>query len=243
MHIIPVIDLLGGCAVRAYRGDRSRYQPVVSQLCSGSAPLDVASAMLAYCSADTLYLADLDAITGHPVQTDVIRTLLDGLPASTQIWLDAGFANADVALNFCRQLGKASSRLTPVFGSESLSQTSPFIQFPQALLSLDQRSGKPMGDDYWWHHAQHWPRDIIAMTLDQVGSFEGPNLAMLDRLQRLGGPSRRLVGAGGIRDDTDLHAAAATGAHAWLVASALHDRRIAPRIATSQISSLQSRNA
>jgi phosphoribosylformimino-5-aminoimidazole carboxamide ribotide isomerase len=35
-----------------------------------------------------------------------------------------------------------------------------------------------------------------------------------------------VIGAGGLRHADDLEAAAAAGADAWLVASALHDRRL-----------------
>ena len=37
------------------------------------------------------------------------------------------------------------------------------------------------------------------------------------------------IGAGGIRDEADLRLAEQAGAAAWLTASALHDRRLAPR--------------
>ena len=42
-------------------------------------------------------------------------------------------------------------------------------------------------------------------------------------------PRAMLIGAGGIRDEADLRLAAQAGAAAWLTASALHDRRLAPR--------------
>ena len=47
MRIVPVIDLLGGQAVRARRGDRANYRPVQSALVAGSDPVDVARARLA----------------------------------------------------------------------------------------------------------------------------------------------------------------------------------------------------
>ncbi|TMS57645.1 nickel transporter [Imbroritus primus] len=228
MHIIPVIDLLGGCAVHARRGQRAHYQPVASRLCDGSAPADVASAMLAYCAADTLYVADLDAIGGGPVQAAVLRTLLGTLPGIT-CWLDAGFASAAAAEATLAALGAHAPRVVPVFGSESLGHASPFARYPHAALSLDQRGGVPLGDAYWWQQASGWPRDIIAMTLDQVGAFNGPDLGMIARLRTHAGADRRIIGAGGIRDASDLQAAAAAGAHAWLVASALHELRIPPR--------------
>ena len=60
------------------------------------------------------------------------------------------------------------------------------------------------------------------MTLDRVGAGLGPDLGAFNRLRRAA-PDREWVGAGGVRNRVDLDAAAAAGASAWLVASALHD--------------------
>ena len=64
------------------------------------------------------------------------------------------------------------------------------------------------------------------MTLDRVGSAEGPDLASLAAVRAIA-PRAALIGAGGVRDLADLRAAAAAGATGWLLASALHDGRIA----------------
>jgi phosphoribosylformimino-5-aminoimidazole carboxamide ribotide isomerase len=64
------------------------------------------------------------------------------------------------------------------------------------------------------------------MTLDHVGSYAGPDLATLARLRERAPHGTQLIGAGGIRHRDDLRLAQASGAHAWLVASALHDRRL-----------------
>lgn len=228
MHIIPVIDLLDGHAVHAIRGQRESYQPVTSQLCPGSAPVDIARAMLAYCDADTLYLADLDALTGKPAQADALRTLCHALPGIT-LWLDAGFRTADDFTTLMSRVAVPEYRIVPVFGSESLAHESPFIRYPDAILSLDQRGGAPMGGDAWWRDTAQWPQRIIAMTLDRVGAFSGPDLALFGDLRSRAGDQRLLIGAGGIRHGDDLNAAAQAGAHAWLVASAIHDQRIPPR--------------
>ena len=39
-----------------------------------------------------------------------------------------------------------------------------------------------------------------------------------------------VIGAGGIRSEDDLARASAAGADAWLVASALHDGQLDPRV-------------
>jgi phosphoribosylformimino-5-aminoimidazole carboxamide ribotide isomerase len=73
-----------------------------------------------------------------------------------------------------------------------------------------------------WQAPELWPRDVIVMTLDRVGSAAGPDLLTLAEVRRCA-PAARLVGAGGIRNAGDLALARAAGAQAWLVASALHD--------------------
>ncbi len=62
MQMIPVLDLLDGHAVRAVRGERSRYRPIRSSLCATSEPIAVAQALVAATLARTLYVADLGAI-------------------------------------------------------------------------------------------------------------------------------------------------------------------------------------
>ena len=65
MLLIPVIDLMRGQVVRAVRGNRHAYRPIVSQLCAGSDPLDIARALCRHCASSRLYVADLDAQWRH----------------------------------------------------------------------------------------------------------------------------------------------------------------------------------
>lgn len=231
MQVIPVIDLMGGQAVRAVRGERSAYRPIVSSLCAGSEPLAVARALLDYCGADTLYVADLDALTGGSPQAAVLKILLDALPHIT-IWLDGGFRDGEAFDALAQRIGPAATRLTPVFASESLADADTArtcLADPQrAILSLDRRGGVPLDPAACWRTASLWPARVIVMTLERVGAFAGPDLETLAAVGR-SAPHVALIGAGGIRDESDLQAAERAGAHAWLVASALHDRRIAPR--------------
>ncbi|MCB1888931.1 MAG: nickel transporter [Rhodocyclaceae bacterium] len=228
MKLIPVMDLKAGCVVRAVQGDRERYRPIVSGLCGGHEPVTVARALLDCSGADVLYLADLDALTGGERQAVVITTLLEALP-DTRLWLDAAFRDRADWLALQAMLGGAASRVQPVYASEALSSgaalTEAFDAPASGILSLDTRGGEPLDAGGCWQRPDAWPGHVIVMTLDRVGSGGGPDLATLARIRRRR-PDVRVVGAGGIRDKADLTRAAATGAWAWLVASALHDRRI-----------------
>ena len=216
--------------MRAVRGERSAYRPVRSALCEGSEPLVVARALLDATASDTLYIADLDALTGGALQTGVLAALLAALP-HTAIWLDGGFRGADAFAALAQQLGDAAARLTPVFGSESLATAEAAwdcLADPRhAILSLDRLGKELLDPAACWTTDALWPDRLIVMSLERVGAFAGPDLETLAAIRRRA-PRIALIGAGGVRDAADLAAASAAGADAWLVASALHDRRLNP---------------
>ncbi|MEJ8850631.1 HisA/HisF-related TIM barrel protein [Variovorax rhizosphaerae] len=234
MNLIPVIDLMQGQVVRAVRGDRQSYRPIVSPLCGSSDPVTVASILCEHCATQQLYVADLDALLGRPAQAAVLRTLLQALP-SLELWLDAGFASAHAAEALRLELGDAASRVVPVFGSESLASREALAQCfgdtrsgEEGVLSLDRRDGQRLDAAGCWDAPALWPRRVIVMTLERVGAGTGPDLQTLADVRRKS-PSTFVVGAGGIRNESDLAQAREAGAGAWLVASALHDGGL-PRV-------------
>ncbi|MFT3666128.1 HisA/HisF-related TIM barrel protein [Piscinibacter sp.] len=228
MLLIPVIDLMRGHAVRALRGERASYKPVVSTLCEGSEPLAVARALCAHCASTRLYAADLDALTGGQAQVAALRRILRAMP-ELELWLDAGFADRAAAEALRERIGPGAERVVPVFASESLRSREALAACgagrEAGVLSLDRRDGRRLDAAGAWESPMLWPSRVIVMTLERVGAAAGPDLATLREVQAKS-PATRLVGAGGIRDEHDLDAARAAGAHAWLVASALHDGRL-----------------
>ncbi|WP_244828827.1 HisA/HisF-related TIM barrel protein [Caballeronia sp. TF1N1] len=229
MQVIPVLDLLDGHAVRAVRGERSGYRPIRSSLCTTSAPVDVATALIHATGSRTLYIADLGAILERGDHAPVLAAICDALGDGVSIWLDAGYAGFmpmqalfERIASFRRSSSR--SRVVPVFGTESLLDPNALEEALAAnhdpILSLDYRAGRalgstPSGSDWW-------PSRVIVMTLDQVGAFAGPDLTTFAAVKALAG-SRELIGAGGIRHRDDLVVAEHSGAAGWLVASALHD--------------------
>lgn len=230
MRLIPVIDLMRGQAVRAVRGERSTYLPLRSQLCVGAEPEVVARALLNHCQGRTLYVADLDSLQGGEVQVAVLTALMLQLPQCA-LWLDAGFADRDAADRLLAGMGDLASRVTPVYASESLRNPEALQGLFDAadaegpVLSLDRRHGVRLDAAAAWRTPAAWPRRVIVMTLERVGAGSGPDLDTLAQVQALS-PKAHLIGAGGVRCMADLLAARAAGAHAWLVASALHDGSI-----------------
>jgi phosphoribosylformimino-5-aminoimidazole carboxamide ribotide isomerase len=246
VQIIPVLDLLDRHAVRALRGERTRYRPIESILCATSEPLAVAHALLAATGSRVLYVADLGAILQQRDHADVLAALcrsLDETCPGTAIWLDGGytgFASMRAMFERIERIWHPSpanttcrTALVPVFGTESLCDAAAVREAQAAglepVLSLDHRAGHLLSTSGFItaEHAstQWWPSRVIAMTLDQVGAYEGPDLHTLAAIRERAA-DRTLIGAGGIRNSADLVAAAASGADAWLVASALHDRQL-----------------
>ena len=242
MLVIPVLDLLDGQAVRAVRGRRDDYRPIRSPLAATSEPLALAPALVAASAAHTLYIADLDAILSRGDHVPTLAALRAALPG-VEIWLDAGFADyASMHAMFARidEADATSSgtapraQLIPVFGTETLREPTALAAARAdglaPILSLDYRAGDLVAATARTRDLERdvdsWPARVIAMTLDQVGSYIGPDLDTFERVRAAAPGTTTVIGAGGIRDRSDLAAAAQSGAHAWLIASALHDGRL-----------------
>jgi phosphoribosylformimino-5-aminoimidazole carboxamide ribotide isomerase len=234
MRVIPVIDLKGGVAVHAVRGDRERYRPLRSRIAAGPYPLDVARAVRERFGLDELYVADLDAIAGGPGNGDVVAALA----REAHLMVDAGAVEpAAVA----RLLGLGAARV--VVGTESLPGAEAFArlrsELPDAplVLSLDLRGGQVLSPDpalaaldpagALARLADAGAEDAIVLDLARVGSGEGPDVALLGDL-RARVPGVALLAGGGVRHAGDLRALAGAGAVGALVATALHGGAIAP---------------
>src|SRR5258706_2144681 len=177
VQLIPVVDLLGGCVVRAVRGERASYRPVVSALCPTAEPIAVARTLLDYCRSAILYVADLDGLTNGVAQHALLAELCRALPA-TEIWLDAGFARfADAQALLARLAG---ARVTAILASEALVDTQQLKAAGRSaapwIASLDRKGGHMLDRADCWQRSDLWPQRVIVMTLDRVGAMAGPDL-------------------------------------------------------------------
>jgi HisA/HisF family protein len=228
MRVIPVIDLKGGVAVHAVRGDRERYRPLRSRIAEGSDPLQLTRAVRERLGLDELYVADLDAIGGGPGSPDVVAALA----LQARVMVDAGTATATAVAGFL-ELGVARV----VIGTESLPGVAAFRRLQSDLpdaplvLSLDLRRGRLVSPDpalsridaveALARFAEAGAREAILLDLARVGSGDGPDVALLDDLHARF-PDVELLAGGGVRDVADLRALAAAGTSGALVATALH---------------------
>jgi phosphoribosylformimino-5-aminoimidazole carboxamide ribotide isomerase len=232
MRVIPVIDLKSGAAVHAVRGERERYRPLRSEIVAGSDPVLVTRAVRGALGLDELYVADLDAIAGGPVQ----RKVLAALGHEARVIVDAGVSDV-AAIRLLLELGAARV----VIGTETLADQSALERLRAELpdtplvLSLDLRARRVLSPDAELARlgaaealarlAHSGVRELIVLDLARVGSGAGPDVALVrDLCARF--PELELLAGGGVRDLADLRALAEAGAAGALVATAIHGKAI-----------------
>ncbi len=216
MRIVPVLDLMGGVVVHGRGGRRESYAPIRTPLGRADDVPELAARLVRAAGADTLYVADLDAILGGALQRDLLAHIGARLPG-VDIWVDGGFGAPGQG-----SLPQAGMR--PVFGTESLACVVVELP-PEAVLSLDFSAQGFVGQASWLDDHRSWPRRVICMTMAAVGGGAGPEMETIGAvLARAEG--RAVYAAGGVRDAEDIRVLAAQGCAGALVATALHDGRI-----------------
>ena len=224
MRIIPVLDLKGGQVVRAERGNRDQYRPIVTPLSASSDPVAVAAGLRTVHPFSAFYIADLDAIEGRAPNTDALDKLR-AMPGAPELWVDAGIADE---ATLAAALAEPSFR--PVLGSESQRNDGLLRRFrdhPGLVLSLDFFADGFRGPRSILEQPELWPQSVIVMTLAKVGSAAGPDLTRLQQVKARAG-NRAVIAAGGVRGEADIRALSSIGIAAALVATSLHDGTLTP---------------
>ena len=204
VRVVGVIDLRDGTAVHAVRGERERYRPIGNPL-----------ALARRYGLDELYVADLDAITGGDVQSEIIAALA----REARIMVDAGAGDPQALLDL------GVDRV--VVGTETLTDAASLL--PDAVLSVDLYDGRVLSRDPRLAGLSaldalallRRPREVIVLDLARVGTSSGPDVALIAELHAAY-PELELLAGGGVRDGDDLRALADAGAAGALVATALH---------------------
>ena len=220
MKLVAVIDLLDGQVVHAQRGERANYAALKSRLCNGSDPSAVASALIALHPFDALYVADLNAIQRRGENLSALRAIARAA-SGTKLWIDAGISSV-CGVDQLRSEGLGSI----VIGSESLRgcQLLDHLRCTgiEYVLSLDFYQSRFLGPQQLLNSPALWPKRVLAMSLDFVGSSLGPDLRLVLTLHNAA-PSSSIYVCGGLRNETDLDAAYRAGARGALLATSLHD--------------------
>ncbi len=214
IKLIPVIDLKDGVVVHAKYGQRDHYAPIQSVLSKHPDIDSVLNGLLALHPFDTLYIADLNAITKTGNNTEIIHHILKEFPKVT-FWIDAGYIEPQA---FPRNY-------IPVLGSEYINKNSAsyLAQFHhQCILSLDYGAhGEMLGETVLWQESNYWPNDVILMTLARVGSAQGVASKELQYFSEAY-PHRQFIAAGGVRNMNDIAVLEKYNVKAILLASAFH---------------------
>lgn len=234
MKIIPVIDVLEGRVVHAVRGRRKEYQPLQSNLCASTDPVDVAEALKALGFGE-LYLADLDAITRGRANFSIFKNIAD--KTGLELMVDTGIDT----------LKKAESALKShvskvIIGTETLPSASLVAEAiglfgsEKVMVSLDLMgdrviSGFELGAlkdpvALLREFQEAGVSQIIVLDLARVGSGEGVNVPFLREVLR--NIKVDVYVGGGVRDIKDLMELKGVGVFGVLLATALHSGKISP---------------
>jgi phosphoribosylformimino-5-aminoimidazole carboxamide ribotide isomerase len=233
MWIVPVLDLKGGIVVHARRGQRANYDPLRSPLVDGCEPVEVARTLCAVCRTRNLYVADLDALAGKPVD----EPTLAALGAVAEPWVDAGATTPERAGALARAGAARNVVGTESLGPDALTGRFLAAPAPPRVLSVDLREGRVVSPDPQLagrDPAAAVPlatalgvRELLVIDLARVGSGSGPPLRAVKQLADAL-PGVAIYAGGGVRDDDDLRALESAGAAGALVATALHEGRLTP---------------
>ena len=238
MRVVPVLDLKGGVAVHAVRGERHRYAPVQSVLNPSAEPVALARAFQERLGCDACYVADLDAITGTGDHGPVIREIA---ALGLAVWLDAGVATADdagrAAAGGARRVILGTETLRDARDLPAMVAAARSASGADCILSLDHREGRLLGGspavtgvpatDLATLAWTAGIRSFIVLDLARVGARSGPETEPARKL-RAHLPEAEIVLGGGVRGRDDLHALAAGGYQAALVGTALHTGVLGP---------------
>ncbi len=225
-----MIDLLNGVVVHAKKGARSHYRAIQSTLTNSSYPIDIVKAFMAIYPFKTLYVADLNAIQGianiGQNHQQILQEIHHLFPEIT-MWVDAGIHQHNKASIYNKNYIKI------ILGSESFSTLSQYQALSSALdkahiLSLDFLPQGYVGPHDLLQDTQHWPKELIVMTLPKVGSNTGADYTTIHQITS-NTDNHHIYAAGGIRHINDLLKLKQLNVYGALVASALHNQQLSSR--------------
>jgi phosphoribosylformimino-5-aminoimidazole carboxamide ribotide isomerase len=234
MHIIPVIDIRNGVAVRAVAGDRTRYRPMESRLTTSTEPAEVLKALQGEFGCGVCYVADLDGIEGRTLNR---CTLAEMARTGVRLMLDAGIESVEEAEQLL-DLGIAQI----IVSSESLPEIARLPSFLQVcgaqsiVFSVDLKHGQLMSVDpsitdlglleLVSEVVRHGITQIIVLDLAAVGTGTGiPTLKLCSEIRQRW-PELTVISGGGVTSRNCLESARQAGLDGLLIASALHDGRL-----------------
>ncbi len=235
MKVIPVIDIWRGVAVHARRGERARYRPIRSVLLRDADPVALLRAYRTSLGSTSVYVADLDAISGRGENLDIVAEMAASEPG-LELSVDAGIRSVSGARALLRS---GASKI--ILASESLASldeaSPPFAELgpSRVVFSIDLRDrrvvwrdGSSESTDPYELAARLPPigfLDAIILEMEKIGTGGGADATFVRRLARAA-PGVQLIVGGGIRTVEEILHLKRAGAAGVLLATALHDGTI-----------------
>ena len=232
VKVVPVIDVLGGVVVHAIRGKRSKYQPLKSVLCPSTNPFEVAKAFKKLGFSE-IYLADLDGILARHPNFSVLKQIAETTGLSLMV--DAGIKEVEEAKKL---LNNHVSKV--IIGTETMPKMN-FVKEAvdtlgkeQIIVSLDLKGEKVLGKLGLGQSGnplyafkkilETSVNQIIILDLTRVGSGEGVNMPLLQKMMKNRGVE--IFVGGGVRGMADLKTLEKVGVSGVLIATVLHSGKI-----------------
>jgi phosphoribosylformimino-5-aminoimidazole carboxamide ribotide isomerase len=238
-EILPAIDLRAGRVVRLRQGDFAR------ETAYSDDPVEVARS---FADAGTrwIHLVDLDgAREGRPVQGRLIGQILSAVGDRVGIEVAGGLRSAGavarvLALGAPRAIIGTAALRDPALVGALVSKHGP----DRIAVAIDVRDGQAVG--------QAWSASAVGTdaqgaisrladlgvgwfevtAIERDGLLEGPDLALYQRLVRLGRGT--IIASGGIATVGDLRAVRELGAGGAIIGRALYERRLSLRDALAE---------
>jgi phosphoribosylformimino-5-aminoimidazole carboxamide ribotide isomerase len=232
LKIIPVIDILNGKIVHAFKGQRYNYQPLESILFKSTEPLEVAKGFKALGFSE-LYVADLDAIIDCSTDFGFFKDIAE--ETGLRLMVDAGVTSIDRAQKlFESNVSKLIIGTETLQSKNFVAQAVEIFGSNRVVVSLDLKGDKilvKLGFDgclspisLLKDFKAMGVSQIIVLDLTRVGSGEGVNLDFFKKV--IAEVSVDVYVGGGVRDISDLIELKKLGVSGVLIATALHTGKI-----------------
>ena len=201
MELIPAIDILNNIVVKAFAGERKKYKAIKSKILNSCELEHVIQSLLNEYDFKKFYIADLNAITGNKNNFKIIESIITKY-THIDFWVDYGIKTY---LDFKKFENLPCSL---IIGSETLKDVLELkkikkkIKKKKIILSLDYKNNRFLGPPSLIKEKKLWPKKIILMALDNIGSRKGPNINKYNKIKS--GLKKEFYLAGGIRNNKDI---------------------------------------
>lgn len=233
-ELLPAIDVRAGRVVRLLRGDFD------AETVYGDEPAAVAARFVA-AGAPWLHVVDLDgARGGEQVNRDAIDRISHASRGTgTRLEVAGGIRSAGAVADL---LDHAADRV--VLGSAALADADLVRDLVErhgsdaVAVALDVRAGRAIG--HGWSVASAGVPVLEALArlraagvttfevtaIDRDGTFEGPDLPLLERCVRSGGSGVAIVASAGIATIEDIRRVRDLGCRGAIVGRAIYEGRL-----------------